>query len=262
MASVGGNQCALFVYSTEGQVETQVLSQRLGVSVAGLPWFESSPWGQQALSDEQDVVAYAVAYGAATLNVDVGSTLDFRRDFMPYQGRKMRFQNAMKWVCISATLLILAWGGRLQANWFQAKSECDALKDSLRDDYTRVMPGKKELPDNPVKELERAIRGIKNVQGGRLDLGGSQSTLAKLTLVLKAINQTHVSTGLEIDRINIALATISISGTTASTAGRLQFQNALKTQNIGEITMQFGSEKNGRAPFSISIKTQTRREND
>ncbi|MCF7973404.1 MAG: hypothetical protein K9N55_06285 [Phycisphaerae bacterium] len=262
MASVGSNQGSLFVYSTNGQVETDVLSQRLGVPVAQLPWFESSPWGQQALSDEQDVVAYAVAYGAATLSVDAGLTLDFRRDFMPYQGKKMRFQSAMKWACISATLLILAWGGRLQANWFQAKSDCNALKDSLRDDYTRVMPGKKDLPKNPVRELERAIREIKNVQGGRLDLGGNQSTLAKLTLVLKAINQCYQPTGLEIDRVNIALATISISGTAASTAGRLQFQNALKDQNIGDITMQGGSEKNGRAPFSISIKTQASRGND
>jgi len=263
MASVGGNQASLFVYTTEGQIDTEVLSQRLGVSVTGLPWFESSPWGQQAQTDQQDVVAYAVAYGAATLGAEAGTTLDFRRDFMPFQGKKMRFQSAMKWACISATLLVLAWGGRLQANWFQAKSECANLKDSLRDDYTKVMPGKKDLPKNPVRELERAIRQIKDVQGGRLDLGGSQSTLAKLTLVLKAINQSYLMTGLEIDRLTISITSISINGSTASTAGRLQFQNALKSQKIADdVIMQMNSPKNGRAPFSVSIKTQTSREKD
>ena len=262
MASVGGNPESLFVYSTDGEIDTEVLSQKLGVPCAGLPWFESSPWGQQAISDQQDVVTYAVAYGAATLNADAGSTLDFRREFMPYQGKKMRFQSAMKWACVSATLLVLAWGGRLQANWFQAKSDRNALKDSLRDDYIRVMPGKTDLPGNPVRELGRAIRTIKNVQGGRLDLAGSQSTLAKLTLVLKAVSQSHQSTGLEIDRVTIAITSLSITGSTASTAGRLKFMSALQSQKIGEVNMQMVGVKNGRAPFSVSIKTTSNREKD
>lgn len=262
MASVGGTQGSLFVYSANGQVDTEVLSQKLGVPTAGLPWFESSPWGQQAIADQQDVVAYAVAYGAATLNSEMGSTLDFRTDFMPYQGKKMRFQSAMKWACISATLLVLAWGGRLQANWFQAKSDRDALKDSLREDYTRVMPGKKDLPTNPVKTLETAIRAIKDVQGGRLDLGGSQSTLAKLTRVLKAINQSFTSTKLEIDSVTISTSSLTINGTTATTAGRLKFRKALQDQGIGDVSMTLGTPKNGRAPFSVSIKPQTGQEKD
>ncbi len=264
MASVGGNPGSLFVYSTDGEVDTEALSKKLGVPTAALPWFESSPWGQQAQTDHQDVVVYGAAYAAATLNADTGSTLDFRRDFMPYQGKKMRFQSAMKWACISATLLVLAWGGRLQANWFQARSDRDALKDRLREHYTRVMPGKKDLPknQNPVRELEGTIRGIKAVQGGRLDLDGSQPTLAKLTLVLKAINESYQATRLEIDRVTIAATTLTINGTTSSTAGRLKFKKALQDQNIGEVTMTLRGTKNGRAPFSASIKPNARREND
>jgi len=262
MASVGGNQSSLFVYSPDEEVDIQVLSERLGMPTVGLPWFESSPWGQQAGTDQQDVVRYAVAYGAAPLITEVGSTLDFRREFLPYQGKKIRFQSAMKWACVSATLLVLAWGGRLQANWFQAKSDRNALKDSLREDYTRVMPGKKDLPNNPVRDLEKAIREIKDVQGGRLDLGGSQSTLAKLTLVLKAINQSHKPTGLEIDRVTIAASSMSINGTTASTAGRLKFKTALQSQEIGQVNMTMGGVKNGRAPFSVAIKPQIEQEND
>jgi len=261
MASVGGSLGSLFVYSADGQVDIEVLSQKLGVPAAGLPWFESSPWGQQANSDQQDVVAYAVAYGAATLSTEMGSTLDFRTDFMPYQGKKMRFQSAMKWACVSATLLVLAWGGRLQANWFQAKSDRDALKDRLREDYTRVMPGKTDLPaKSPVKALQTTIRAIKDVQGGRLDLAGSQPTLAKLTLVLKAINQSFTATKLEINSVTIAASSLTINGTTATTAGRLQFRKALQSQNIGDVSMTQLTPKNGRAPFSVSIKPQAKQE--
>jgi len=262
MASVGGTQGNLLVYSANEEVDIEVLSQRLGLPTAGLPWFESSPWGEQAATDQADVVGYAIAYGAATLHTEAGSTLDFRKDFMPYQGKKMRFQSAIKWACIAATLLILVWGGRLQANWFQAKSDCNALKNTLRKDYVRVMPGKKDLPENPVKELEKAIRGIKNVQGGRLDLGGSQSTLAKLTLVLKAISQSYQRAGLEIDKVNISINHIVVNGSTARPEGHLILQEALKSQNLGFPDMTKSNSKNGRVPFSVTIKTNEKRGDD
>lgn len=263
MASVGGSSSQMFVFSTEGQVDTQVMSQKLGTEVTGLPWFESSPWGQQAQTDHEDSVKYAIAYGAATLSQESGTTLDLRRDFMPYQGKKMRLQSALKWTCISATLLILAWGGRLQAKWFQVKTDRAQLMAKLEEDYVRVMPGKKSVPSNPVRDLERAIRAIKDVQGGRLDLAGSQSTLAKLTLILKAINESYTVTGLEIDRINISLSSITINGSTSSTAGRLQFKSALQAQKISDdVTMQMSTPKDGRAPFNVAIKTKASREDD
>jgi hypothetical protein len=262
MATVGGTQGNLFVYSANEEVDVEVLSQRLGLPTAGLPWFESSPWGEQAATDQADVVGYAIAYGAATFSTEAGSTLDFRRDFMPYQGKKMRFQSALKWTCIAATLLILAWGGRLQAKWFQTRSDCNALKSTLLKDYVRVMPGKKDLPEDPVSQLQRAIRQIKDVQGGRLDLGGSQSTLAKLTLVLKAISHSYQRAGLEIDKVNISINNIIVNGSTGKPEGYLIFQEALKSQNLGFPDMTRSSKKNNRVPFSVTIKTNASRGDD
>lgn len=255
MASTAGGRIErFFIYDSAGEIDLERLSKRLGVPVSALSWFESGPWSDRAREDDAGMVDYAIAYSTALLSADAAETLDFRHDFMPYQGKKIRLQRAMKWACISLTLLMLALGGRLQASWFMAKSDRDQLKETLEEDYLMVMPGKTDISDYPIRDLERAIRTVRNVQGGRLDLEGNQSTLAKLQVVLKAITECHKKAGLDFDSISIGRDVISINGSTVNAQGRLDFKEALQQQGIGIAVVKTMTPKGGRFPFAVTIQ--------
>jgi len=256
MASDGATRIGqMFVFDAADEVDTEALAKKSGVPVSGMEWFSASPWGQAARDSDADAVHCAIAYGAACPGGPRTWTLNFRNDFMPYQGGRLRMQSALKWVCISVTLLLLAVGGRLQATWFQARADREALREKLSDDYFAVMPGRK-MPSNPVRALDKEIREIKALKSGQISLNSNQSTLAKLTLILKAVNQSYRKTGLAVDSISIGRSAIKITGSTSNTSGRLQFREALKQVGFRPVE-NFSEPKGGRAPFSITINTET-----
>jgi hypothetical protein len=161
-------------------------------------------------------VDFALAYGAALGLADKTNTVNLRSDHMPFLGKKMRLQKAVRFLSVSLTVLLLALGVFVHSQLLRENQHREALRAKLEPDYLAVMRGKAELPKTmktAVSDLEAALRKIKAEKTG---IGADQDSVsAKMTLVLQALNACAAKTGLSIDTILISQTTITIDGTTA-----------------------------------------------
>jgi len=251
-AQRGGAIDTLLVFDSGGGVDTAKLSAHLGIDCVEVDWFEQGGSAASAEEETPDPIDQAIAYGASLFAGEKSHTLNFRNDFMPHQGKRMRMENAMKWICVSLSILLLALGGRLQAKWFAKQNDIEQVREKLEKSYSAVMLGEK-LPKNPTTSLGRVKRKLVNTRKGLISVG-DQSTAARLQLVLKAINNSYVKAGLQIDSVAIAKQ-ITIKGSARTNQGRLTFLGELQKVGLGTPTSNLPPTKKGRPPFSITLST-------
>ena len=214
---------------------------------------EAAAAGPEALADCAGPVGFAIAYGAALSHLEKAQSVNFRNDFMPYQGRKVRLQKAMKFSSVSVVVLMLAAGVYFQLQLRQENKYRNQLFEKLETQYSAVMFGKKPLAkSDPVKKLEGELRRIESVKKGLLSVTGEESISAKLTLVLEAFNKCAAQTNLNIDSISITTKTISIAGDTSSRENTLKLFDAIRNSGL-EILQQYLDAKGGRDNFSITV---------
>ncbi|MFA5251747.1 MAG: hypothetical protein WC454_04080 [Phycisphaerae bacterium] len=241
------------VFDSTGSVDCNQLSNRLTIEVGLVDLIGSAGTTPETLADCAGPVGFAIAYGAALSHLEKVQSVNFRSDFSPYQGGKVRLQKAMKISSISAVVLVLAAGLYFQLQLWQQNGYRNQLYKKLEKQYAAVMFGKKP-PDktSPVKKLEGELKRVENVRKGLLSVTGEESITSKLTLVLEAFNKCAEQTNLNIDSITISTRTISITGDTSSKENTLKVFDALKESKL-EIQQQDLSTKGGRDNFSITV---------
>jgi len=241
------------VFDSTGSVDCTRLSEKLGIEAGSIDLAAAAGLGPEALADCRDLVGFAIAYGAALSHLEKAQSVNFRSDFMPYQGRKVRLQKAMKFSSVSVAVLILAAGVYFQMQLWQKNKYRALLYEKFEKQYSAVMFGKMPPPKtSPVKKLEGELRRIESVKKGLLSVTGEESISAKLTLVLEAFNKCAEQTNLNIDSVTIATKTISITGDTSSKENTLKLFEAIKSSGL-EIVQQNLDTKGGRDNFSITV---------
>jgi len=241
------------VFDSTGSVDYQQLSKRLGIEAGSVDLVAAAVTGPEALADCAGPVGFAIAYGAALSHLEKAQSVNFRSDFMPYQGKKVRLQKAMKFSSVSVAVLMLAAGVYFQLQLWQKNKYRSQLYEKFEKQYSAVMFGKKPPPkSNPVKKLEGELKRIENVRKGLLSVTGEESISAKLTLVLEAFNKCAAQTNLNIDSISITTRTISITGDTSSRENTLKLFDAIRESRL-EILQQDLDAKGGRDNFSITV---------
>ncbi len=239
----------LKVFDSTGSVNYQQLGEKLGIEASGIDWLQSAGTEPAALADCADPVDFAIAYGAALAHLEKAQSINFRNDFMPYQGKKLRLQKALKLAAISVTILALAVGVYFQSQLLKTNKDRSERRKRLEADYSAVMFGKPPpAKSNPVKKLAAELRRIKKESGP----GDKESVSARLTLVLEAFNKCAVQTKLNIDSVTITSKSIRIVGDTPSLANTLKLRKALVETKLGNLQENL-QPKGGRHSFSITI---------
>jgi hypothetical protein len=216
----------LKVFDSVDSVNCQQLGQRLGMETGSVDFVGAAAADPQLLADCADAVDFAVAYGAALAHWEKMQSVNFRSDFMPYQGRKLRTQKTLKFLSVSVSVLLVALGVYVTSQLFQWNKYHRGLGDKFTADYSAVMAGQK--PPGSIKsgekKLDRELRRTRDHIGGSSE---KNSMLAKLTMVLQAFNnnQCAKATKLDIDTIAITAKTIRLMG---QTSGRKSTQRLRK----------------------------------
>ncbi len=244
----------LKVLDSTDSVDYQQLSEKLGIEVSGVDWLGSAAAGPETIADCAGQVDFAIAYGAALAHLEKARSVDFRSDFSPYQGKKVRLQKALKFASISVTVLVLIVGLYFQLQLLKTNAYRGKLRDKFAGDYSPIMLGQK-LPDKftaAKTKLGSELRRIRNVRSGQLSITGEESVSAKLALVLEAFNKCAKPTNLNIDSTSITARSITIAGNTSSRANTLKLFEAIKGKlNILQQRLEL---KNGRDNFSITVE--------
>jgi len=249
----GGTPVCFKLFDAAGSVNFQQVAAKLAMEVENIDLAASAAVTPDTLNGCQDMVDFAIAYGAALALFDKAQTVNFRSDFMPYQGAKIRLQKLLKLVCIVVTILLLAAGLYFQTKLVQKNKYRSRLREKFAAQYKLVMMGEK-LPTktSPVKALEAAIRRIKDVKSGQLSVTGEEAVSAKLTLVFEAFNKCAEKAGLSVDSVSITGKSITIAGETSSRDNTLKVFDAIKAVGM-EILQQRLDSKAGRDSFRINV---------
>jgi len=244
---------SLKIFDSTGLLDYQQLNNKLGIKVDEFDLTGPVVTDPQTISGCDDMVDFAVAYGAALAIQEKSQTINFRNDFMPYQGKKVRLQKALKFASYSVTVLMLAIGLYFQTQLFKTNKDRGKLRRLLTKDYSAVMPSQ-ELPrkTNPVTKLGSELRRIRDVKRGLIGVKGEKSISSKLTLVLQAINSCAKQTNLNTDSISITEKSINIVGDTSSRSNTLKFFEAIK-KNEMDILQQRLYTEDRQDHFSITV---------
>ncbi len=246
----------LRVFDSTGSVNQQQLGKNLGIQANSVDLLGPAGIQPQVLADCTDQVDFAIAYGAASAHSERAEAVDFRRDFMPYQGKKVRLQKTLKYLSVSVTLLLLAVGLYGQAGLFKQNKYRRQLRKNWSAEYAAVMLGKKPAAGiNVTEKLAGEVKRIRDVKSGQLSVTGEESIGSKLALVLEAFNRCAADTNLNIDVLTVSLRNAIISGDTSSRANTLKFFEAIRQSKLDIVEHSYGL-KGARDTFSVTVKPQ------
>ena len=91
----------LKVFDSTGSVNCQQLGEKLGIETGSVDLAASAGAKPDALTDCADTVDFAIACGAALAHLEKEQSVNFRNDFSPFLGKKLRLQKMLKVLSIS-----------------------------------------------------------------------------------------------------------------------------------------------------------------
>lgn len=246
----------LEVFDSAGAIDCTKLGSELGLQAEPLDLTGLISAEQDQLNACADPVEFALAYGAALSPLDKPTNINFRTDYMPYQGRKVRLQKALKFCSAAVVVLLLAVGIHGLMQVLQTNKDRSLLRGKFAEDYSAVMFGQ-DLPgktSDAVKRLGTTLRRTRDLQKGQLSVTGEESVPAKLTLVLDAFNKCASQVDLRIDTITITAETLSIAGNTSSRQNTLKLFESLRETNLDTTGGERLDQEGGRDTFRVTLK--------
>lgn len=227
----------VFVCTPDG-VNRQALAERTGLdirveSAADKLRTDTSPVREGLTGD------VLTAFGAALAPFEKGQSADFRRDFMPYQGKRKVMEASLRLACISLSVLCVAVGIFFQSRAWRTNVYAGQVKEKLAEEYRGAMYGANPPTAEAVNSrLRRTLVNVKRVQEG-LGPGDEKSVPAKLTFLLEAINSCPPSVDVMIQQIVITERSMRVKGDTNNRRATLDMFEAIKKHP----RLQFGSER-------------------
>ncbi len=227
----------VFVDTPQG-VDQQALAQRTGLEVgveSALTKFHCRMPFDHALSGG----AVLMAVGAAMAPVERRGSADFRRDFMPYQGKRKMMESSLRLAGISLAVLLASIAIYFQSRTWRMTAYAETLHTKLADEYRAAMYGSNPPTTEAItSRLRRTLNNVRRVQEG-LGPGDDKSVPAKLTFLLEAINNAPPSVDVVIQQINISERTMRVKGDTNSRRATLDLFEAIKKHP----RLRFGQER-------------------
>ena len=257
LVEAAGPVNCLKVFDSTGAIKSRQLGEKLGMEtgVIDLPSIAESKLSPEAECD--DLIDFGIAYGAALAFSEKGRSVDFREDFSPFQGKKVRLQKTLKVAAISMTILLFAVGLYFYTQLYSVNQNKNDLRKKFAKDYVEVTLDK--LSDNvktkdAVRELGKLLRRIEDEKKGLIT--NEKSISSNLTLLLKAFNKCAAQTDLSIDTINITTKSIIVTGDTSNRQSRQNFFKTVRSSGL-EITQESYNLKDNRESFRITIAPKT-----
>ncbi|MFC1781141.1 hypothetical protein ACFLZ8_02625 [Planctomycetota bacterium] len=240
----------LKVFDSSGTIDSEILRQRLTLETSGIDFFDS------AAPDSVNPIDLAIACGAAVSLAYKEQAVNFRDDFSPFQGKKVRMQKTLKFTAVSVTILLIAIGLYFQLQLFMKGKDIKNLTNSLTQEYAavtqRTIDGNLTVTEvvNRLGSLKRQIE--KENQGIITD---DTSVSSKLTLLLEAFNKCAADTKLNIKTIVISMNDIVITGNVSNRQKRAVFFATLRDSGLEIVREDYDSE-GGIEHFSITVEPE------
>lgn len=236
------------------EVDMNLLKTRTGLEIhtdSPAKKLDSS-WVSDGRIDDYE---FMIAYGAALAAASRGYKADFRRDFMPYQGRRKILEKSFKLISISMTVLLLSLAIFFQMKAFRMKSYVDQLNQRALKEHRAVNYGKVPLRGQTInsslkREYDRAVA----MTAGDVD---EDVVIAKLTFLFEAVNTSPKSVDVNIQQITTTERSMKVKGDTNSHNGTLAFIQNVKDHPQLEVSSERYFSDVNRDGFEITLDPVT-----
>lgn len=242
----------LKVVDSAGEVDVELVGGRLGIDVGEIDLFEAAGAESQAV-DECSAVDFAIAHGAALSHWQKGRLVNFRDDFSPFEGKKIRVQRAARFAAVAVTILLIALGVAFQKKLFDVNAEGADMRSKFAKDYSEIMlsPLRDSLTMKlAVKRLGELKRRIERTTKG-LD-PADQSVSSRLALVLTAFNKCAAKTDLQIKSVNVSANNITLACDTSGASAVQVLRKTLEDSGL-EILKESIDPKGGRSHLNLVL---------
>ena len=249
---------SLNIFDSAGTVDFSSITERTGIFAKNIEFF-----GEPDSSDDENEIRvnridFAIAYGTAMSLNENEQAVNFRDDFSPFQGKKIKTQKALKFAMVSLTILLIAVGVYFHMNLYSVNRDVKRARAKFSKDYEIVMgkPLSSSSSANTIhKYLNRELDTVKDSSAGIITSGASVSS--KLTLILKAFNECTKVTGLKVEKIDISKSNIKITGDLTSKTGT-QFIDILKKTGLESESSTFTPASTGKGlSFTITLEPKS-----
>lgn len=234
----------LCVFDSTGGLSVPAVGEQTGLPASECDLAVLAGVASAEAPDCANATDMALAYGAALGLADKTNSVNFRNDHMPFLGKKLRLQKAVRFLSISVTILLLTVGVFFHSQWIRENRYREALLVKLEPDYLAVMPGKTKIPATMKQaeaDLSRALRILKAEKTG---VGMGETISAKLTSVLAALNSCAKQTGLNIDSVAISETSIKADGVTSSRRDTVNVFDAMEKAGLHVLNHSYRPEGN------------------
>jgi hypothetical protein len=237
-------------------IDTGLLAQRSGLEVV-IEQPDKEIARTAAIEEGIACHELMIAYGAALAAKTRGHKTDFRRDFMPYQGRRKILEGSLRLIGISVAILLLTVAVFFQLKTFRMNREIAKLQGKLLSEHKVVTYGKSPPRGmSVVSSLSRELARAKQMEAG-MGPGDDKSVPAKLTFFLDAVNKTPKNVDVNIRQVTVTERSMKVVGDTNSRSATETLFNQVKkhpriTMN-GE-TMRSSADNRDAFQFNVEPK--------
>ncbi|MBN1457405.1 MAG: hypothetical protein JW912_06110 [Sedimentisphaerales bacterium] len=245
---------SLLIAGNTQNLDMVSLANRTGLKIDNFELTELASIEPEQVDATIDKANLFAAFSAALTEIRKTAINDFRKDFNPYQGRKLVLQKTLRTISISVTVLMLALGAFFQIKVMQKSASINELNEKLAKDFAAVMFGKKPPANETIasrlgREYNRTLR-IKSGQS----VGDESSVTARLTFVFEAINNAPADINLKISIVSITNKTVSLIGDTNGRKSTLALFKAIKEHPKLKVSQQNLKQSGSRDTFTITLE--------
>jgi hypothetical protein len=249
-----GRASAIKVYAPTAGIDLPALAAQTSMTAESLDIAQKVTLPASADSQQDDIFDIVIAAGAAAGLFGKTDRVDFRADFMPYQGKRQAIEKIIKIAGVCAAVLFIVLGVLLQMRYMSAGKDIKKLDAKFKNEYVIAMPGGRYTNSrDAVQRLKREINKIRDVKSGILSASGEDSIEAKLTYLFEMLNSVPVNVDINIEKIAVTTKTMNITGST-NLGGNLQLFGAVDKHpklTRGSATYE---AKDGRDNFRLTIE--------
>jgi hypothetical protein len=247
---------SLLIAGNTQNLDISSLTNRTGLKIEALSLTELASIEPEQVDATTDTANLFAAFSAALTEIRKAAINDFRKDFNPYQGRKIVLQKTLRMISISATILMLALGTFFQLKVMQKSRYVAQLNKKLAKDYSAVMFGNKPPAQEPIaSRLKREYNRILRIKSGQ-SVGDESSVTARLTFIFEAINKAPAKIDLKITTVAITTKTVRIIGDTNGRKSTLALFKAIKDHPKLKVSQQNLKQSGARDTFTITLEPQ------
>ncbi|WP_146684470.1 hypothetical protein [Limihaloglobus sulfuriphilus] len=236
------------VFITE-QIPPQKIENHLDIPVANIEKITDLPEKFEYSSTDFRLRA-AVSAGAALVCSNRYQPVNFRRSYMPYQGRIKVFERFIQSAMIAAAVILIAFTILGTSKYLKLKSQHNQLTEKIKTEYKLAMNGRNPR-GYPILEIDREIAKLEKIKSG--DTAGDKTVSGMLIQIFNILSNTDKNNRIKVESISVTDKTIRLDGTTAGRRYTLELIEMLRKNDFFTVSQEDLKQEGADDKFVIRI---------